>query len=148
MIIVGASTTSGRNPTVLDLIKGALRLINVLTGNTTLTDSEAQDAFEALNWMLDAWSNDPQAIYRVPGFTDLTEEVMLPPGYADAILYNLAIRLAPEYQVSAGSDVIRLAFGTLNAIKRTNSRALTMAVEPALHESGTGQYVVYSDSYR
>jgi hypothetical protein len=246
MIIVGTAAPSRKTTTVLDLIKGALRPLNVLTGNTTLTDAEAQDALEALNWMLDSWSNEPQAIYHVqritatltagrnphtfgPGgdidearpqrivaatihvgsvdyplamlgfddweairwknlqtawplygyleptyplaslylwpistggainmqtefaltsFTDLTDEVSLPPGYADAIRYNLALRLAPEYQVTAGPDVLRMALGSLNAIKRANNRPLTMAIDPVLRGSSRGRYNVFSDGSR
>ena len=248
MIIVGAGAgaSQGRKTTVFDLIKGALRPLNVLTGNTTLTDEEAQDALEALNWMLDSWSNQPQAIFHtqritgdltsgknphtigpggdldaqrptrviaaslhvvnvdyplamlqaddyesirlknlstawpvygyleqtfplaslwlwpIPtgnsialqcefpllGFDRLTDEVILPPGYADAIRYNLALRLAPEYQVEAGPEIGRLAATSLQAIARANRRSQTMSVDPMLRRGNRGRYIVYSDGYR
>lgn len=246
MIIVGAGAAQGRKTTVFDLIKGALRPLNVLTGNTTLTDEEAQDALEVLNWMLESWSTLPQAIFHVQritgdltsgknphtigpggdidaqrptrviaaslrvvnvdyplamlqaddyeairlknlqtawpvygyleqtfplaslwlwpiptgnsialqcefpllGFDRLTDEVVLPPGYADAIRYNLAVRLADEYQIDVPQNVGRLAAASLQAIARANRRSQTMSVDPMLRRGNRGRYLVFSDGYR
>jgi hypothetical protein len=230
---------------VLDLIRGALRPLNVFTGNTTLTDDEAQDALQSLNWMLESWSNNGLSLFRVVresfpltsglnphtwgaggnfnsprptrvvaasinvntidyplpligfddwdsirkknlqtawpsfcyiepgyplssvylwpvpsgnavnftsekpigGFTGLYEDVQLPPGYADAIRYNLAVRLAPEYQVAVGDDVARLATTALKALQRTNSRVPTMSLDSSFG-AGRGGYIIYTDGYR
>ena len=51
--------------TALNLIEGALRPLNVLTGNTRLTAEEIADTLQALNWMLDSWSNENLTVYHV-----------------------------------------------------------------------------------
>jgi hypothetical protein len=81
-------------------------------------------------------------------FGSLYDVVMLPPGYADAIRYNLALRLAPEYQVDAGPDITRLAALSLKAIMRTNARTPTLNIDAALRATGNSRYNVYTDGYR
>lgn len=49
--------------TCLDLINGAMRLIGVLGSGETLANNEANDAFNALNDMIDTWSNEQLLIY-------------------------------------------------------------------------------------
>ena len=233
--------------TALNLIEGALRPLNVLTGNTRLTAEEISDTLQALNWMLDSWSNENLKIYHVtretftltsglnphtigPGgnlnttrptriiqatitisgvdypleligvddyeairlktlqtawpiyaylendfplaklytwpintgnvinlqqekpltnFASAYDTVTLPPGYADAIRFNLALRMAPEFQITAGADLERMAERALKNIKRTNSRVPTMASDPMLRaRTISGGYIVYTDGIR
>jgi hypothetical protein len=49
--------------TVRDLINGAARLLGVLATGETLAASEQQEAFYALNDMIDTWSNENLLIY-------------------------------------------------------------------------------------
>lgn len=79
-------------------------------------------------------------------FTDLTSIFSLPPGYARAMKYQLAIELAPEYQTSAGPDVIALAQAAKAGIKRVNKRTITMQLDPMLAGTSTGRYNVYRGS--
>lgn len=234
--------------TALDLIQGALRPLNVLTGNTSLTAQESSDALQALNWMLDSWSNEDLTIYHVTretftltsgknpltygtggdlnsprptrimkatvtissvdypleiigyddyeeirlktlqtawpvylyyepdyplgkvytwpvntgnvltvatekpltNFATIYDTVSLPPGYADAIRYNLAVRLAPEYQITAGADLVALAEKTKKSIKHTNGRMPpTMQSDPSLRSDAlAGGWIIYTDGYR
>lgn len=234
--------------TALDLIQGALRPLNVLTGNTSLTAQESQDALQALNWMLDSWSNEDLTIYHMTretftltsgknphtygsggdlnstrpteirmatvningvdypvevlgyddyeairlktlqtawpvyiyyepsyplgnlytwpintgnvmnfvtekpltNFATIYDTVSLPPGYADAIRYSLAVRLAPEYQITAGADLIALAEKTKKSIKHTNGRIPpTMQSDPSLRANGLNAgWIVYTDGIR
>ena len=50
-----------------------------------------------------------------------TDTFALPPGYEEAIKFNLAIRLAPEYGRAVTQEVVALAVSTLNFIKTQNS---------------------------
>lgn len=51
--------------TALDLINGALRLLQVKSSDTTLTSDEANDALDSLNQMMDSWSNENLMIYQI-----------------------------------------------------------------------------------
>lgn len=56
--------------------------------------------------------------------------VSLPPGWEEAIIYNLAVRMAPEYGQPVSADVIGLAKSTLSAIKTAILRNRTMDCTP------------------
>lgn len=78
-------------------------------------------------------------------FASLTDNVTLPPGYERALKYALAVELAPEYQVSAGQDVIALAIAAKASLKRTNKRPLTLQIDPgALAVSGKRRFNIYT----
>ena len=231
--------------TAQTIINGALRLLQVASNDVVLTADESNDALEALNQMIDAWSNESLMLYHVqreqftcvPGrnphtiglggdfnttvpvhieaatvtvggvdypiikidyddyaviklktlqnvypeymyfdrnspvlgnlymypvpsnastinlysrkpltqFASLTDSMSLPVGYARALKYCLAVELAPEYQVSAGNDVIELAISAKAALKRTNRRPLTLQIDPAaLAVSGKSRFNIYT----
>lgn len=70
------------------------------------------------------------AIYSEKPFTEYatgSETLALAPGYADAIEYNLAVRLAPEYGKSAAAEVVEIAQNTREAIMRKNVKPQYMA---------------------
>lgn len=61
-----------------------------------------------------------------------TAEVNLPPGYKEALVYNLAVKLAPEYSRSASPEVVGTAMQAKANLKRLNQRPLTLRGDPAL----------------
>lgn len=56
--------------------------------------------------------------------TDKDTVVSLPPGYRRAIIYNLAVALAPEYKMQASADIAAIAYDALKNIKRVNAEAV------------------------
>jgi hypothetical protein len=68
----------------------------------------------------------------IVGFAATDESVAFPPGYADAIRYNLAVRLAPEWNRAIRPDVAALAVESKAAIKSVHLEPLDMAVDEAL----------------
>ena len=238
--------TSATSPTTAQtIINGALRLLQVASSDVILTADESNDALEALNQMIDGWSNDSLMLYHVereqftcvPGlnphtiglggdfntsvpmnieaatvsvggidypiisinyddyaviklktlnnvypeylyfdrkspylaniymypvpstpsilnlysrkplsnFASLVDSVDLPVGYARALKYCLAVEIAPEYQVTAGDDVMNLAISSKAGIKRTNKRQLTMQIDPAaLAINGKTRFNIYT----
>lgn len=217
----------------IEYIKGALRILQVLGEDVTLSDAEADNALEALNMMLESWSNDSLLVYSVTsdGFlltanhnphtwavgedfdsdrpvrllsakiiksdntennipimsyndyseindktrtdeypeyiyydngwpigkaylypipsashtlvlysekklqtaSNLQTELSFPPGYDQAIKYNLALRLAPEYQLTAGEDARKIAEESLLLIGRNNRHVTTNIASPVLN---------------
>ena len=55
----------GQMYTANDIIRSAMRLIQVSAVDTDLTASELQDGLESLNRMLDSWSADELTLYQV-----------------------------------------------------------------------------------
>ena len=65
------------------------------------------------------------------GFTDVDVDLSFPPGYSDAIRYNLATRLAPEWDKKLRVDVAELAVSTKAAIKRFNKPTMYLGCDVA-----------------
>ena len=54
-------------------------------------------------------------------FAALTDVLVLPPGWEDAIANNLARRIAPEFGKKVSPDIREMAIETLKVLKRTNN---------------------------
>lgn len=65
-------------------------------------------------------------------FSTLTDTVTFPPGYADAIRYNLAVRMAPEFGLEVPNLVVAYADAALTKIKAYNAPDYEMRVDPSL----------------
>jgi hypothetical protein len=67
-------------------------------------------------------------------FSGLTQAISLPPGYARALPYNLAVDLAPEFDKEAPPTVQRIAIDSMEAVRRWNiTRAMgRLRCDPAL----------------
>lgn len=82
----------------------------------------------------------------ITGFDDFTTDVVLPPGYEDALLYSLAMRLYPEYGKSPDPVVVQMAASSLALVKRANIRLVDLISDPALRNRQNGFYNYLSDT--
>ena len=64
------------------------------------------------------------SLKELGSFTTLAEVLSLPPGYEDAIMYNLAIRIGPKYGKALRQDVVALAMKAISVIKNRASQRL------------------------
>ena len=85
------------------------------------------------------------------GFEALTDDVSFPPGYEEAILYNLAVRLAPMFGSPAAAalpQVSQLAQSAKKRIQSMNCKAVTMAADSAVmsvnKSSTASQFNIYT----
>jgi hypothetical protein len=107
--------------------------------NKDLTDAYPEKVFRFNTWPLDTlqfWPVPTTAhkavIYSekpLSSFSLISSTVDLPDGYENALVYNLAVRLAPEYDKEASRTVQRIAWSTLKDIERMNSEVPTMAAD-------------------
>lgn len=72
----------------------------------------------------------------------MEETINLLPGYAEAIVFNLAIRQAPEYGKTASAEVIASAVESKATIKRNNIKPSQLEGDPALANRGGRGWMV------
>lgn len=66
----------------------------------------------------------------------LDDTVNLPPGWEMALIYNLAMILAPEYGQQADPVTVQIAADSKSAIRRAIAKNRTMDAEPQLNPAG------------
>ena len=93
--------------TALDLVTGAMRLIGALAAGEAASASEAQDGLASLNQMLHSLAHDGVDLGHVD--LALASIVNLPGTHIETIRHMLALRLAPEYNLTLSPLVIRTA---------------------------------------
>ena len=71
-------------------------------------------------WPLDSSTLYVHSLKELTDPTAITSSVAFPTGYDDAIKWNLAVRLAPEYGKEASGTVAALAATTLHALETLN----------------------------
>lgn len=79
--------------------------------------------------------------------TVVDHDLAFPPGYWEAIVFNLAIRMAEEYQFDIRPQTVGLANAALKRIKRINQRTQTLQPDAALMNTSQRRYNIYSDGH-
>ena len=78
---------------------------------------------------------------------DPTAYIELPPGYWEAIVFNLAVRIAEEYQFQIRPQTVAIGEAALKRIKRMNQKTPTLQTDTALMNTSQMRYNIYSDSF-
>ena len=73
-------------------------------------------------------------------FATTDEEIALPQQYLDAMLYNLAVRLAPMFQLEMRADVVQLARNALVTIRQSNTTVPRLSMPAGLPGLDRGSY--------
>jgi len=76
--------------------------------------------------------------------TSLTDEVNLPPGYKQTLIYNLAILLADEWGGTITPSIATIATEGKKRIKRANWRKIVLGMDRAVatQRKGIGTYII------
>ncbi len=77
-------------------------------------------------------------------FTSIIDAIALPPGYREALVTNLAVRLAPSYSAPITKDTRDAAENALNAIMAANLRPAELMSDAALLGAGGRRRLSYS----
>ena len=75
-----------------------------------------------------------------------TTDVTFPPAYAQALRYNLAVLIAPEFGRQLDPAIMAIAMDSLSALKDANLPSPILRCDPGLSGTGTSQYDWRSDS--
>lgn len=102
--------------TASDIIRRSLRLIGVLDAQMAMDANDAQDALDTLNAMLAEWH---EAEVGLPDYSlaSLTTDLASDAGDREALSYQLALRLAPEYGAAIGPEVASMAADTMARLR-------------------------------
>lgn len=74
------------------------------------------------------WIDSLKPFTETDSFENVDQIIAFPPNYEEALIYNLAIRIAPEKGISASAEVVSIAEKSYSAITGLNA---ANAVEPA-----------------
>jgi hypothetical protein len=124
--------------TALDVATASLRKIGVLAAEETPTAAAASDAITALRRMLGQWEAEGirtgAAVVGVAFATTTT--LAVPETHLDAVEWNLALRLAPEYGRPLDPAAAALAAEGKRALLAAYRRVPAMRLESA-YEAGS-----------
>lgn len=87
-------------------------------------DPQPNDAYTLILWL--------EQIFAQIASTATSQVLVLAPGYKEAIVYNLAMELAPEYEVTPSPLLTDRAAKAKANIKRMNQRDLTLEGDAAI----------------
>jgi hypothetical protein len=83
---------------------------------------------------------------EIESFTNIADAYSLAPGYARAVIFNLAVDLAPDFNKTAPPEVVKMAAQSKRYIKRINSPDVRMTADRAILRNG-GLYDITSDQF-
>lgn len=115
--------------TVGDAIKRSLRLIRAIDANEAPEAADMETAIEALNAMLRRWEANGLALGWVP-VSNPSDDLPVPDEAHEAVVYQLALRIAPEYGKMPSPLVVDGASEFLNALRR--DQAVATPIQPIL----------------
>ncbi len=102
--------------TAIQIINRAMRLCRILDANEAAEAQDAADALEALNGLL---AEMHEARIGLPDykFTGLTDTLATDDADREALAYQLAIRIAPEYGVELSQAAMAIAEQTMGRMR-------------------------------
>ena len=128
----------------LEAIREALLIIRVLGSNEAPDEDDAQTCLVTLNMMLRRWEANGLAL----GWNtvdDVNDPLPVPPEAEEAVVNNLAVKVAPKFGKQPSNDTYGAARSSLAALLRDNKVAF-----PLVMEGGSrlwGWYDIRSDQY-
>lgn len=124
--------------TAEEVIKDAMYNLGLVSANEPIPADEMQTGIRFLNRMMFGWDSVGYPL----GFTTISspsELVTVPDGALDGVVFNLSIRLAPQYGIQPGQDIILNAKLGLDAV-RVISFEIEATQYPSTLPVGSGNY--------
>lgn len=122
--------------TAQQCIDRALRVLGQLPSGESPSSDQSDEGLEALNAMIGAWLADRDiGLVTLTTFATLATSQSLPNGYDEALVYNLAIRLAPEYETKASEEIVQVAVRALQLIRRAEAPAIAETAQKIINKA-------------
>mgnify|MGYP001559163218 CR=1 FL=1 len=92
------------------------------------------------------WINSLKPFTETSSFENVDQTIAFPPNYEEALIYNLAIRIAPEMGISVSAELMSIADRSYSALIGLNSSNAIETISPSLpvgmgyRYSGGGRY--------
>ena len=121
------------------IVGRALRLIHVIDPRQPVSNIDMQTGITAMNAMLRRWEANNMPM----GWNDVSapdDDMPCPPEAEEAIAFNLAITLAPEYEQQPSAVVVARASAGLEEVLRD-----VMVALPIRRRRRYGRYNIYTD---
>jgi hypothetical protein len=120
--------------TALDVISRALRLIGSLDGGGVPTAEQAQDGLTALQAMLGEWETRGVRLGSVVDTTYTTASTIpVPITHVQALAFNLAVVIAPEYGAGAAlQPIVPQAERAFRMLQAQYAKVPTIGADPAV----------------
>lgn len=134
--------------TVSKIVSRALRKIGVIDAGESVTAVDFETAVEELNSMMIEWESEGTAT----GWTEVenpSDLIPVPREDESAVVYNLAVRCAPEWDTEAPGTVVAMASQLRQNLagRRLSEMPLSAANYSIAPSNGWYGYNVYYDGY-
>ena len=93
------------------------------------------------------WLESLKPFTETSSFSLVTDEIDFPPNYEEPLVYNLALRIAPEYGVQMSGEAVRVANDGYDALIVLNASNQVESIRLDLPVDSRGGYDILSDSY-
>lgn len=132
--------------TCLQHVTRAMRLIGALQEGEQPNANQTADGITVLQNMLGAWEMEGITLSGLVGATlTAATDLPLPDSQTDAVQYNLAVRLAPEYGATPSPIMMETADRTFRALQGAYASDITMVPELALLRAGRNARMGFYD---
>ena len=93
------------------------------------------------------WVESLKPFTETSSFGTVADTISFPENYQEPLVYNLALRVAPEYGVQMSAEAVKIATDSLDALIVLNASNQVEPISLSLPISGRGGYNILSDSY-
>jgi len=93
------------------------------------------------------WIDSLKPFTETSSFGTVADTIAFPENYQEPLVYNLALRVAPEYGVQMSAEAVKIATDSLDALIVLNASNQVEPISLSLPISGRGGYNILSDSY-
>ena len=128
------------------VIKAAFQKILVQASEADLVASEYQDAIMTLNMLMADWESEGISLAYTT-VVDLTDTLTVPDGAINGIVNNLALELAPEYDVTPSPLLVTSAASSMKTVRKLGQSLFATEFPTTLPIGSGNDSYLYSDRY-